>query len=576
MLCVIHVTMYIESIPNRNSRPTILLRTAWREGDRIRKKTVANLTDWPSETVEGLKLLLKGKKLFPAEELFEIERTIPHGHVHAVVESIKKTGLEEMISAKRCRQRDLVVAMIAGRLLFPCSKLATTRMWHTTTLAEELGVADADENELYAAMDWLLARQDRIEHKLAARHLSSGDPVFYDVTSSYYEGKTCKLARHGHSRDGKKGLPIIVYGMLTDKEGRPVAVDVYPGNTGDPTTVPNQVVKTKQRFGLDNLILVGDRGMLTQTQIDKLKGYPGIAWISALRSHAIKKLVDAGYIQMSIFDETNIAQIESPDFPGERLVVCFNPLLAQERKRKREDLLVSTEKLLSKLQSQVARRTKTPLGKAEIARKLGAIVNRYKMAKHFHLTIEDNLFSFSRRKDTIDKEASLDGIYVVRTNVPEEELSAADAVRGYKNLSVVERVFRTIKGIEILVRPIFHHLEDHVRAHIFICTLAYYVEWHMRKALAPMLFDDEELDTLRKTRHPIKPAESSRSARKKKSAKHTGDGLPVHSFKTLLAELATLSRNKCRIKNTTDHCFTQLTIPTPIQQKAFALLGCSQ
>jgi transposase len=568
--------MYIESIPNRNSRPAILLREAWREGDRIRKKTVANLTDWPEEIIEGLRLLLKGKKLFPAEELFAIERTIPHGHVHAVMETIKNIGLDGMISAKPCRERDLVLAMIAGRLLFPCSKLATTRMWHTTTLAEELRVADADENELYTAMDWLLARQHRIENKLAARHLSRGGPVFYDVTSSYYEGKTCTLARHGHNRDGKKGLPIIVYGMLTDQEGRPVTVDVYPGNTGDPTTVPDQVEKMKQRFGLDTLILVGDRGMLTQTQIDKLKGYPGIAWISALRSHAIKKLVDTGRIQMSLFDETNLAEIDSPDFPGERLVACFNPLLAEERKRKREELLVSTEKLLSKLQSQVSRRTKTPLGKAEIAEKLGAIVNRYKMAKHFHLVIEDNLFAFSRRNDTIDQEASLDGIYVVRTSVPKEDISAASVVRGYKNLSVVERIFRTIKGVEILVRPIFHHLEDHVRAHIFLCMLAYYVEWHMRKALAPMLFDDEELDTLRKTRHPVKPAEASPSANAKKSAKRTADDLPVHSFKTLLAELATLCRNTCRITKPAERSFTQLTTPTPIQRRAFALLGCSQ
>jgi transposase len=568
--------MYIESIPNRNSRPAILLREAWREGNRIRKKTVANLTDWPEEIIAGLRLLLKGKKLFPVEEVFDIERTIPHGHVQAVVETIKKIGLEGMISSKPCRERDLVLAMIAGRLLFPCSKLAMTRMWHTTTLAEELRVVDADENELYAAMDWLLGRQDRIENKLAARHLSCGDAVFYDVTSSYYEGKTCDLARHGHNRDGKKGLPIIVYGMLTDKEGRPIAVDVYPGNTGDPTTVPDQVEKMKHCFGLDKLILVGDRGMLTQTQIDKLKGYPGIAWISALRSHAIKKLVDTGHIQMSIFDETNLAEIDSPDFPGERLVTCFNPLLAEERKRKREELLVSTEKLLSKLQSQVSRRTKTPLDKAEIGKKLGAIVNRYKMAKHFYLTVEDNLFSFSRRKDTIDQEASLDGIYVVRTSVPKEDLCAADAVRGYKNLSAVERVFRAMKGVEIMVRPIFHHLEDHVRAHIFICMLAYYVEWHMRKALAPLLFDDEELDTLRKTRHPVRPAKASMSAKAKKVAKHTADDLSAHSFKTLLAELATLCRNKCRIKKPAERFFTQLTTPTMIQQKAFALLKCSQ
>lgn len=568
--------MYIESIPNRNSRPALLLRHAWREGKRIRKKTVANLTDWPQEVVEGLRLLLKGEKLAPARELFEIERSLPHGHAKAVLETIRRTGLDTMIASKPCKERDLVLAMIAARLLFPCSKLATTRMWHTTTLADDLGVADADENDLYAAMDWLLARQHKIEGKLAARHLSQGDPVFYDVTSTYYEGRTCTLARHGHNRDGKKGLPVIVYGMLTDRDGRPIAVDVYPGNTGDPSTVPDQAEKLKERFGLQELILVGDRGMLTQTQIDKLKEYPGIGWISALRSQAIGKLMDTGLLQMTIFDETDLAEIRSPDFPNERLIACFNPLLAAQRKRKREDLLAATEKLLSKLQSQVSRRTKKPFEKAEIAKKLGAIVNRYKMAKHFRLTIEDGFFAFSRRQDAIDKEALLDGIYVVRTSVSQDDLSAPDAVRTYKNLSVVERVFRTMKGVEILVRPIFHREEDHVRAHIFICTLAYYIEWHMRKALAPVLFDDEELPSLRQNRHPVRPAQTSLSAKAKKSSRQTPDGLPVHSFKSLLAELATLCRHTCRIKGSSTPSFSQITIPTPLQQKALSLLGCSQ
>lgn len=568
--------MYIETIPNRNSRPAILLRHAWREGKRIRKKTLANLTDWPEEVVQGLRLLLKGEKLLPAQQRFEIERSLPHGHVRAVLATIKKTGLDIMIASKPCRERDLVLAMIAGRLLFPCSKLATTRMWHTTTLAEELGVADADENDLYAAMDWLLERQYGIEKKLAARHLTHGALVFYDVTSSYYEGKTCALARYGHNRDGKKGLPVIVYGMVTDKEGRPVAVDVYPGNTADPTTVPDQVEKMKQNFGLERLILVGDRGMLTQTQISTLKEYPGIGWISALRSYAIRKLMDTGLIQMTIFDETDLAEIESPDFPGERLIACFNPLLAEDRRRKREALLAATERLLFRLQSQVSRRTKKPLDHAEIAKKLGALVNRYKMAKHFHLNIQDGHFSFSRKEDSIGREAALDGIYVVRTCVSRDDLSASDVVRSYKNLSVVERVFRTMKGVDILVRPIFHHMEDHVRAHIFICTLAYYVEWHMRKALAPLLFDDAELDRLGKTRHPVKPAQASPSARAKKAAKQTAEGSPVHSFKTLLAELATLCRNTCRINDAATPSFFQQTTPTPIQQQAFVLLGCSQ
>jgi transposase len=567
--------MYIETIPNRNSRPAVLLRHAWREGRRIRKKTMANLTDWPEDVVQGLRLLLKGEKFAPVKDVFEIERSVSHGHVKAVLETIRKIGLDTVISSVPGRQRDLVLGMIAGRLLFPCSKLATTRMWHTTTLAEELGIIDADENELYDAMDWLLERQDRIEKKLANKHLGEGSTVFYDVTSSYYEGKTCSLARYGHNKDGKKGLPVIVYGMLTDKDGRPVAVEVYPGNTGDPSTVPDQVEKLKQKFGLENIVLVGDRGMLTQTQINKLKEYPGIGWISALRSGSIKKLMSEGLIQMTIFDETDLAEIESPDFPGERLIACFNPLLAEERKRKREDLLVSTEKLLSRLQSQVSRRTRTPFDKVEIGKKAGSIINRYKMAKHFHLTIEDGCFSYSRKEDSILKETSLDGIYVIRTCV--SNLSPSDAVRTYKNLSSVEKVFRTMKGIDILVRPIFHHIEDHVRSHIFICTLAYYVEWHMRKALAPLLFDDEGLDILRRTRHPVKPAKSSASAARKKAVKKTSDGLPVHSFKTLLAELSTLNRNKCRIKSSpASPSFYQLTNPTPLQQKAFSLLDCSQ
>ena len=569
--------MYIETIPNRNSRPAVLLRQAWREGKRIRKKTMANLTDWPENIVQGLRLLLKGEKLAPVKDIFEIERSVSHGHVKAVLETIKKIGLDTVISSTSCRQRDLVLGMIAGRLLFPCSKLATTRMWHTTTLADDLEINDADENELYDAMDWLLERQGRIEKKLANKHIGEGSTVFYDVTSSYYVGKTCPLARYGHNKDGKKGLPVIVYGMLTDKEGRPVAVDVYPGNTGDPSTVPDQASKLKEKFGLENIVLVGDRGMLTQTQINKLKGYPGIGWISALRSGSIKKLMSQGLVQMTIFDETDLAEIESPDFPGERLIACFNPLLAEERKRKREDLLISTEKLLSRLESQVSKRTKTPFDKAEIGKKAGSIINRYKMAKHFHLSIEDGRFSYFRKEASILKEASLDGIYVIRTCVPKDKLSPSDAVRTYKSLSGVERVFRTMKGVDILVRPIFHHIEDHVRSHIFICTLAYYVEWHMRRVLAPLLFDDEDLDILRKTRHPVKPAKSSASATRKKIVKQTSDGLAVHSFKTLLAELSTLNRNKCRIKSSPDSpSFYQLTNPTPIQQKAFSLLGCSQ
>ena len=571
---VYYVAMYIEKVPNRNSRPAILLREGWREGKRVRKRTIANLTHWPTEAVEALRLALMGKTLVPADDAFAIERSLPHGHVEAVLGAIKTIGLDRIIASKRCRERDLVLAMIAERLIHPASKLATTRLWHTTTLAEELGVQDADCDDLYEAMDWLLARKDRIEKKLAARHLSEGGAVLYDVTSSYYEGRKCSLAQFGHNRDRKHGKQIIVYGAMTDAQGRPVAVDVYPGNTGDPTTVPDQVEKLRARFGLERIVLVGDRGMLTQTQIDKLREHPGLGWISALRSHAIRDLVEGGQLQLSLFDRQNLAEISSPEFVGERLVACHNPLLADERKRKRTELLEATEKDLQKIANEVARRTKTPLSKDEIGLKVGKVVNRHKMGKHFELCIDDNRFSFSRNQGSIRREEQLDGIYVIRTSEGAEHLSAEEAVRGYKNLARAERMFRCMKGIDLLVRPIFHRDENRVRAHIFLCMLAYYVEWHMRYALAPLLFEDEELDEDRKTRDPVAPAEPSASAKKKKAAKLTQDGLPVQSFDTLLAELSTRCRNRCRVKSDPDApAFDQITEHTPLQRRAFDLLG---
>ena len=568
------VAMYIETIPNRNSRPAILLREAWREGKKIRKRTIANLTTWPDEKIEALRRLLRDDKLIAARSAVVIERSIPHGHVEAVLESIRKSGLETMICSRRCREADLVIAMIAERLLDPCSKLATTRLWHTTTLAEELGVAQADEDDLYAAMDWLLAKQPRIERNLAGRHLSEGATVLYDVTSSYYEGHTCSLAKFGHNRDGKKGRPIIVYGMLADEKGRPIAVDVYPGNTGDPATVPRQVEKLRKRFGLKHLVIVGDRGMLTQAQIEKLKDYPGIGWISALRSQAIRKLTNNGHVQMSIFDKKNLAEIHSPDFPGERLVACYNPALAEERSRKRAELLAATEKDLAKIAREVARRTKTPLSRVEIAKKVGKVLNRFKMGKHFSLTIDDRVFSYARKDEAIRRESQMDGLYVIRTSEPAEKVSAEDAVRGYKSLARVEHAFRCLKGVDLLVRPIRHRTEDHVRAHIFICMLAYYVEWYMRKALAPLLFEDEQLEELQKTRDAVKPAKPSGSSKRKKAVKLTADGLPVQSFQTLLAELGTLCRNKCRMgSDSSNPVFCQMTEPTPLQKRAFELLG---
>jgi transposase len=566
--------MFIERVPNRNSPPAILLREAWREGEKIRKRTLANLTHWPSAKVEALRCLLKNETLVASREAFVIERSIPHGHVEAVLGAIKKLGLEGLIASTRCRERDLVVAMIAERLIHPCSKLATTRLWHTTTLAEELGVADADEDDLYEAMDWLLARQDRIEKKLAGRHLSEGSLVLYDVTSSYYEGHSCPLARYGHDRDGKNGRPIIVYGLMTDGEGRPVAMEAYPGDTGDPSTMPDQTEKLRKRFGMSRLVLVGDRGMLTQTQIGKLRAYPGLGWISALRTDGIRKLVRGGFLQMSLFDQKDLAEIHCPDYPSERLVACFNPLLAEERRRKRQELLEATEKELGRIAREVARRTQTPLKKDEIGKKVGKVINRYKMGKHFTMTIGEGTFSYERDEEKVRQEEALDGIYVIRTSEPSERLSAEDTVRSYKNLAQVERAFRSLKGIDLLIRPIWHHTENHVRAHLFLCMLAYYVEWHMRKALAPLLFDDEELDENRKSRDPVKPAKPSVSAQKKKTQRVSAEGLVIQSFDTLLEELGNRCRNRCRIKSDPGgSIFYQTTEKSPLQERAFQCLG---
>jgi len=566
--------MYIESIPNRKSPPAILLREAWREGKKIRKRTIANLTQWPPKKVEALRRLLKDEPMVTAKEAFIIEQSIPHGHVEAVLGTIKKLGLDDLIASRRSRERDLAVAMIAERLLHPCSKLATTRLWHATTLAQELRVADADEDDLYRAMDWVLARQDRIEKKLAARHLSEGCFVFYDVTSSYYEGRSCSLARYGHDRDGKRGRPIIVYGLMTDGEGRPVAVEAYPGDTGDPSTVAEQAEKLRGRFGLGRLVLVGDRGMLTQTQIHQLQVYPGLGWVSALRSQSIRDLAKQGFLQMSLFDQKDLAEIRSPDFPSERLIACYNPLLAEERSRKRKELLEATDKELERIGKDVSRRTQTPFKKEEIGKKVGKVINRYKMEKHFKVTIGEGTFSYERNPASIEQESALDGIYVIRTSEPAERLSADDTVRSYKNLTQVERAFRSLKGIDLMVRPIWHRTEDHVRAHLLICMLAYYVEWHMRKALAPLLFDDEELPDNRKTRDPIKPAKPSLSAKQKKRQKLTQEGFVVQSFDTLLEELATRCRNHCRIQSDVNGPgFDQLTELSPLQKRALQLLG---
>ncbi len=568
--------MYIDIVPNRNSPPAVLLREAYREDGKVKKRTIANLSSLSPEQVAAFKRVLKGEKLVGLDDVFEPERSLPHGHVEAVLGVIKKLKLDKLIHSRPCRQRDLVVGMIAQRILKGRSKLESTRLWNSTTLSDLLGISDAKEEDLYEAMDWLLNKQENIEKKLAKQHLEEGGFALYDVSSSYYEGRTCPLAKHGYSRDRKKGKPIIVYGLMVNSLGQPVSMNVYEGNTGDPSTVADQVNKLKGRFGLERVVLVGDRGMLTQTQIDNLKEHPELGWISALRSPAIRKLVDGGHIQMSLFDERNLAEISLPDYPGERLVACFNPLLAAERKRKRNELLDATETLLEKLRAEASRRTQKPFTDAELGRKVGSKLNRYKMAKHFAVTIADGQLSFQRKEDQIQKEAALDGIYVVRTSEPSKQMSAEDAVRNYKNLSKAERAFRCLKGVDLKVRPIYHHLEDRVRAHIFLCMLAYYVEWHMRQAWAPLLFEDEELNEIARTRDPVAKAESSKSVKQKKASKITASGFIAHSFESLLDELATRCRLTCKFgegKNASR--IIRYTAPTPLQKEAFKLLGVS-
>ena len=565
--------MYIETVPNRNSPPAILLREGWREGKKTLKRTLANLSHWPTQKIEALRRLLRDETLVSPQELFTTRRTLPHGHVQAVLGIIRKLGLAAIISAKHCRERDLVVAMIAQRLLDPCSKLATTRAWHTTTLAEELGVEEASEDDLYQAMDWLLKRKERIEKKLAARHLANGCLVLYDVTSSYYEGRTCPLARFGHDRDGQKGRPIIIYGVMTDAEGRPISVQVYPGNTGDPKTVVDQVEKLRQKFGLSRVVMVGDRGMLTQPQINKIKQYPGWGWITALKSVAIRGLVDSGSLQRSFLDEKNLAEITSPDYPGERLMACYNPLLAEERGRKRQALLAATEKGLTKIRQEVGRRKKKILKEKEIALKVGKVLGYYKMGKHFECTIGEGSFQFQRREEAIQEEAQLDGIYVIRTSESKERLSPEATVRSYKSLSEVERAFRCLKGIELRVRPIRHRTEERVPAHIFLCLLAYYVEWHLRRAWAPLLFEDEERWEERERRDPVGPAKPSESAQEKKSSHQTREGFPVHSLETLMAELATRARVTYSLQSgDSSPILKQVPEPTPLQARAYELI----
>ena len=569
--------MYITVVPNRNSPPAVLLREGWREGKRTRQRTLANLSHWPKEKIETFRRVLRDETLVSPEQLLSTQKTLPHGHVEALLAMIGKLGLDALIASKRSRPRDLVMAMIVQRLIAPASKLGTTRAWHTTTLAEELGVEQATEDDLYQAMDWLLARKERLEQKLAARHLREGGLAFYDVSSSFYEGRTCPLAQFGHDRDGKKGLPIIVDGVMTDGAGRPVAVEVYPGSTGDPTTVGDQLEKLRERFGLSRVVMVGDRGMLTPPQVEKLKERSGFGWITALTATAIRALVAEGTLQLSLLDEKNLAEITSPDYPDERLIICHNPLLAEERARKREALLEATEKALAKIAQEVARRKQKPLPAAEIGMKVGKVLGRYKVGKHLECKIADGSFAWSRREDAIAQEAQLDGIYVLRTSEPAERLSAEETVRSYQRLAEVERAFRCLKGMDLLVRPIRHRTGERVPAHIFLCVLAYYVEWHLRRAWTPLLYEDEEREEQRQQRDPIRPAQPSASAQAKKRSHRTTDGFPVHSFQTLLAELASRARVTYRLKagkagENSKATFRQLPEPTSLQARAYELI----
>ena len=528
--------------------------------------------------------MLKGGTVISAEhDAFTVTRSLPHGHVAAALGTAHKIGLDRILGPDGDRCRDLVLALLVGRILEPTSKLAAARALSPATaassLGEVLGLGEVDEDELYTALDWLLERQPAIEATLAKRHLTHGTLVLYDVSSSYMEGRCCPLAKRGYSRDGRKGTLQIVYGLLCAPDGCPVAIEVFEGNTADPMTLASQVDKLKQRFQLDHVVLVGDRGMITQARITEDIKSAGLDWITALRAPAIKALLENGTLQHSLFDQRDIASITALEFPNERLVVCRNPDLATERGRKREDLLTATERDLARIQTAVARKRDPLRGTAEIALAVGAVANRYKMAKHFDLDITDTHFSFSRKTTEIAAEAASDGIYVVRTSLPAETFDDAATVRSYKSLAVVERAFRRIKTIDLQVRPIHHWLADRVRAHVFLCMLAYYLEWHMRQRLAPMLFDDTDkaaAETLRKS--VVAQAQRSPAAVKKQTTGLTEDGTPVHSFRSLLADLATLARNTIITAITPNYPLTVLTRPTSIQQKAFDLLAikCTQ
>lgn len=563
--------MFIARVPNRNSPPAILLRESYRENGKVKTRTLANLSKLPDAAIEALKLSLKGEQLVPLDETLEIVASPHHGHVEAVLQSIRRLGLARLIDSRPSRERDLVVAMIAARILAPHSKLATTRWWHDTTLPAELGVEDADESDLYAALDWLLERQGRIEKKLAARHLDENGLALYDLSSSYFEGATCPLAAFGHNRDGKKGKRQVNYGLLTNDQGVPVSVSVFEGNTADPTTLLEQVRRVQKHFAIRSFAMVGDRGMITQTQIDALRKEDGVDWITALRPGAIRQLVQDGAVQLDLFDERNLFELTHPDFPGERLVACRNPELARRRAAKRQSLLQATAGELDKVRGMVERGRLQ--GKDKIGVRVGKVIDKYKMAKHVVLEIEGGHFGYAFDEDKIATEAALDGIYVIRTSLDVQRISGDDAVRSYKQLTRVERAFRSMKTMDLHVRPIHHRLEDRVRAHIFLCMLAYYVQWHMVDAWRELLFVDEDQDA-KTTRDPVAPARRSKGALRKAQTRTLGDGSSVHSFQTLLNHLSTIVRNQCKIPGAEADAplMAIATQPNAKQQRAYELL----
>jgi transposase len=563
--------MYIATVPNRSSPPAFLLRESYREGGKVRSRTLANLSSLTLRQIDAMRRVLQGEDVFSQDGPVRKVRDLSHGAVAAVEKAIRKLGVERLIDRKASRERDLVLAMLVSRITHAESKLATTRTWHTTTLPEDRRVEDAAEDDLYEAMDWLLERQDAIEKRLAKRHLVEDGLVLYDLSSSYFEGATCPLAKIGYSRDGKKGTLQVNYGLVTDERGCPVAIRAYEGNTSDSTTLIEQVERVQNEFGIAELVIVGDRGMISQKQIDVLRKKEGVAWITALKSGKIQALAKSGALQLGLFDERNLLSFEDASLPGERLIACKNHELAKMRAHKRQSLIDATCKELDKVRACVERGTL--IGKGPIGVRIGKVINRFKVAKHFAIDIGEAIFTYEVRDERVAEEAALDGLYVIRTSLTKERVSDEQAVRNYKKLANVERAFRSMKTIDLQIRPIHHRLEKRVRAHIFLCMLAYYVEWHMREAWRPMLFCDEDQGA-KTNRNPVAPAVRSEAAFAKTAMRRLDDGTTVHSFRTLLADLAMITRSTFAPRDTAEgsHTFTMTTVPTTTQERALSLL----